>query len=182
MNLSSVMNSPPGGKGGSVGSRWQVLDDDDCACDYGTNCLFKRSTRLGKCDAMKDCECGNVFHAKCVEASLSLEETQNVAVDSEKCNLCGCEEVCQDDERVKERNNKPEEDDFSDGVSQPAKINNRGQLLPKDGQKYAFMQECVVVTTVEVSHYHGIEQIELQAKLLNYFLGSNKSNINKSNK
>ena len=137
---------------------------------------------MDKFDARKDCECGNVFHAKCVEASLRLEETQDVAVDSEKCNLCGCEEVCQDDERVKERNNKPEEDDFSDGVSQPAKINNRGQLLPKDGQKYAFMQECVVVTTVEVSHYHGIEQIELQAKLLNYFLGSNKSNINKSNK
>jgi len=125
------MNSPPGGKGGSVGSRWQVLDDDDCACDYGANCLFKRFTRLDKCDAMKDCECGNVFHAKCVEASLRLEETQNVAVDSEKCNLCGCEEVCQDDERVKERNNKPEEDDFSDGVSQAAKINNRGQLLPR---------------------------------------------------
>jgi len=26
----------------------------------------------------------------------------------------------------------------------------------------------------------NIEQIELQAKLLNYFLGSNKSNINQS--
>jgi len=65
MNLSSVMNSPPGGKGGSVSSRWQVLDDDDCACDYGTNCLFKRSSRLDKCDARKDCECRNVFHAKC---------------------------------------------------------------------------------------------------------------------
>jgi len=28
--------------------------------------------------------------------------------------------------------------------------------------------------------YHSGEQIELQAKLLNYFLGSNKSNINQS--
>jgi len=27
---------------------------------------------------------------------------------------------------------------------------------------------------------HCVEQIELQAKLLNYFLGSNKSNINQS--
>jgi len=33
-----------------------------------------------------------------------------------------------------------------------------------------------------VSHgCHIIEQIELQAKLLNYFLGSNKSNINQTN-
>ena len=158
MNLSSVMNSPPGGKGGSVSSRWQLLDDDDCACDYGTNCLFKRSTRLDQCDARKDCECGNVFHAKCVEASLRSEETQDVAVDLEKCNLCGCEQVCQDEVRV----NLPEEDDLSDGVSQPAKLMNRGQQLPKDGQKYAFMQECVVVTAVEVSHkhYHGASMFD----------------------
>jgi len=74
-----------------------LLDDDDCACDYGTNYLFKRSTRLDQCDARKDCECENVFHAKCVEASLRSEETQDVAVDLEKCNLCGCEHVCQDD-------------------------------------------------------------------------------------
>jgi len=80
MNLSSVMNSLPGGKGGSFGSRWQVLDDDDCAFDYGTNCLFKRSTRLDKCDARKDCKCRNVFHAKCFEASLRSEVTQDVAV------------------------------------------------------------------------------------------------------
>jgi len=67
------------------------------------------------------------------------------------------EQVCQDDEHVKEHNNKPEEDDFSNGVRQPAKMNNHGQPVPKDGQKYAFMQECVVVTAVEVSHkhYHG---------------------------
>ena len=30
------------------------------------------------------------------------------------------------------------------------------------------------------AHESEIEQIELQAKLLNYFLGSNKSNINQS--
>ena len=35
------------------------------------------------------------------------------------------------------------EDDLSDSVSQPAKLVNRGQQLPKDGQKYAFMQVCV---------------------------------------
>ena len=74
MNLSSVMNSPPGGKGGSVSSRWQVLDDDDCACDYGTNCLFKRSSRLDKCDARKDCECRNVFHAKCKSSTAAAQQ------------------------------------------------------------------------------------------------------------
>jgi len=38
------------------------------ACNYGNNCLFKRSKRLdsSKCDARKDYECRNVFHAKCV--------------------------------------------------------------------------------------------------------------------
>ena len=160
------MNSPPGNKGGSVGSRRQVLDDDDCACDYGANCLFKRSNRLDKCDARKDYQCGNVFHTKCVETSLRLDETQDVTVDLEKCNLCGCEQVWQDDERVKEHNNQPEEDDFSDGVNQPAKMYNRGQPLPKDDHKYVFMQEGVVVTVFEVSHkhYHGASMFDKDNK------------------
>ena len=85
-----------------------------------------------------------------------------MSVNLEKCSLCGCKEVCHDDERVKEHNNKPEEDNLSDCVSQPAKINNLGQPLPKDGQKYAFMQECVVVTAVGVSHkhYHGASMFD----------------------
>ena len=115
------------------------------ACDYGNNCLFKQSTRLDTCDARKDCECGNVFHAKCVEASLRLEETQNVAVNLEKCNLCGREEVCQDDERVKEHNTKPEEDDLSDGVSQPAKINNLHTSIYIDIYLYIYIRMYIYV-------------------------------------
>jgi len=74
-----------------------------------------------------------------------LEETQNVAVNLEKCNLCGCEEVCQDDERVKEHNTKPEEDDLSDGVSQPAKINNLHMSIYIDIYLYIYIHTYIYI-------------------------------------
>ena len=54
---------------------------------------------------------------------------------------------------------------------------------------YMYTYTCIHVYTyihisicihIYVYVYVYIEQIELQAKLLNYFLGSNKSNINQS--
>jgi len=42
---------------------------------------------------------------------------------------------------------------------------------------YICMCMCVCIC-ICMRLYTGVEQIELQAKLLNYFLGSNKSNIN----
>ena len=47
---------------------------------------------------------------------------------------------------------------------------------------FVFARLEKVYGTVETLCYHNLcyEQIELQAKLLNYFLGSNKSNISQS--
>jgi len=40
------------------------------------------------------------------------------------------------------------------------------------------MQRCGSFKKLRGARFYFFEQIELQAKLLNYFLGSNKSNIN----
>jgi len=48
-----------------------------------------------------------------------------------------------------------------------------------EGGTYVKAHFCLLFFT-DISNLKRFEQIELQAKLLNYFLGSNKSNINQS--
>ena len=55
------------------------------------------------------------------------------------------------------------------GVPRHRSVRSRSEFL-----------SCCACFSSEISSLFVIEQIELQAKLLNYFLGSNKSNINQS--